>query len=132
MSRELNDLNPEFSLMVDPFLANCKAAGIDLLITCTARTNEEQAVLYAQGRTTPGRIVTNAKPGQSAHNYGLAIDVVPIVHGKPDWSGDSPIWQEIGTLGQARGMQWLGAPDSQFREQAHFQHPQWKTIAGVT
>jgi len=37
-------------------------------ITCTHRTNEEQTRLYNQGRTQPGKIVTNAKAGQSAHN----------------------------------------------------------------
>ena len=38
------------------------------------RTIEEQNALYAQGRTTPGKKVTNAKGGKSYHNYGLAID----------------------------------------------------------
>jgi peptidoglycan LD-endopeptidase CwlK len=117
--------------MVDPWLADCASAGLDILVTCTLRSMEDQAVLYAQGRTTPGRIVTNAKPGQSAHNYGLALDVVPIVHGKPDWSGNSPVWEQLASLGQGHGLQWLGAPGSAFIEQAHFQHPQWKTLAGA-
>jgi peptidoglycan L-alanyl-D-glutamate endopeptidase CwlK len=39
------------------------------------RTIEEQDALYAQGRTTPGSIVTKAKGGSSYHNYGLAIDI---------------------------------------------------------
>jgi peptidoglycan L-alanyl-D-glutamate endopeptidase CwlK len=38
------------------------------------RTIDEQNALYAQGRTKPGSIVTNAKGGSSFHNYGLAID----------------------------------------------------------
>lgn len=38
------------------------------------RTIEQQNDLYAQGRTKPGKIVTNAKGGSSFHNYGLAID----------------------------------------------------------
>lgn len=38
------------------------------------RTIEEQNDLYVQGRTKPGKIVTNAKGGSSFHNYGLAID----------------------------------------------------------
>lgn len=72
-----------------------------------------------------GKIVTNARAGQSAHNYGLAIDVVPIVNGKPDWNGQDPIWETVGELGQAAGLTWLGAPDSKFREQAHFELPDW-------
>lgn len=125
MSRSLDDLAPELRQLVDPWLADCAAAGIDVLVTCTLRTMHDQAVLYAQGRTTPGKIVTNAKPGQSAHNYGLAVDVVPLVHGKPDWSGDSPVWVELANLGQARGLEWLGAPGSPFKEQAHFQLHNW-------
>jgi peptidoglycan L-alanyl-D-glutamate endopeptidase CwlK len=44
----------------------------------TLRTFAEQDGLYAQGRSKPGAIVTNAKGGQSYHNYGLAIDIVLI------------------------------------------------------
>src|SRR5574343_1544593 len=38
-------------------------------LTCVYRSNEEQDALYAQGRTTKGKIVTNAKAGQSKHNF---------------------------------------------------------------
>ncbi len=38
------------------------------------RTFDEQAAIYAQGRTKPGPVVSNAKPGQTYHNYGLALD----------------------------------------------------------
>lgn len=126
MSRSLDDLHPEIRVLADPFLADCKAAGLDLIVTCTLRSLFEQAALYAQGRTSPGGIVTNAKPGQSAHNFGLAIDVVPVVDGKLIWSADNPVWQEIGNFGQARGLQWLGVPGSPFREMPHFQLPNWK------
>ena len=125
MSRSLDDLRPEFRALVDPWLADCKAAGLDVLVTCTLRSLSEQAALYMQGRSAPGHIVTNAKPGQSAHNYGLALDIVPIVNGKPDWSGQGDAWREIANFGLARGLEWLGAPDSPFREQAHFQLPNW-------
>lgn len=131
VSHSLDDLRPEIRPMVDGFLADCRAAGLDVLVTCTARTLAEQAALYAQGRTTPGRKVTNAKPGQSAHNYGLAIDVVPLVNGKPDWEGDDPCWQVLGQIGQARGLQWFGAPDSPYKEEPHFQLPNWRALAGI-
>jgi len=131
VSRDLADLKPEFRALVDPWLADCAAADIDVLVTCTLRTMQDQAILFAQGRTTPGKIITNAKPGQSAHNFGLALDIVPVVHGKLDWSGDSPPWVTVAELGQSHGLQWLGAPGSPFIEQAHFQHPQWRSIAGA-
>jgi peptidoglycan LD-endopeptidase CwlK len=131
MSRNLDDLNPAVRPLVDSALSIWAAAGIDILVTCTLRTNEEQAALYAQGRTAPGRIVTRAQAGQSAHNYGLAIDIVPMINGKPDWDGGHPIWESVGKLGQSAGLEWAGAPSYPFHELAHFQLPNWKEVAGV-
>jgi peptidoglycan L-alanyl-D-glutamate endopeptidase CwlK len=54
-------------------------ANIAVRIVQGLRTIEEQNVLYAQGRTKPGNIVTNAKSGSSYHNYGLAIDFAILV-----------------------------------------------------
>jgi peptidoglycan L-alanyl-D-glutamate endopeptidase CwlK len=130
-SRSLDDLDPRVRPKVDGFLAAGKAADIDILVTCTLRSNADQAALWAQGRTAPGKIVTKALPGQSAHNYGLAIDVVPIVNGKPDWDGVHPIWQQIGALGVAAGLEWAGAPDFPFHEWAHFQMANWREVAGI-
>jgi peptidoglycan L-alanyl-D-glutamate endopeptidase CwlK len=113
------------------FLAECQTAGIDVLVTCTLRSSEEQTILYAQGRTAPGRIVTRAKAGQSAHNYGLAIDVVPMHLGKPVWDDHDPIWDEIGEIGVKHGLEWYGSPGAVFHEKPHFQLANWKTIAGV-
>lgn len=130
-TRSLDALRPEVRPLVDEFLAACTRSGIEIIVTCTLRTDAEQTALYAQGRTLPGHIVTNAKAGQSAHQYGLAIDVVPMVNGKPDWVGTDPLWAEVGAIGQAAGLDWLGAPGSPFIEEAHFQLPNWKQVAGL-
>jgi peptidoglycan LD-endopeptidase CwlK len=130
-SRNLNDLRPEVRPQVDAFLAACSSAGLNVLVTCTLRSNDEQTALYAQGRTAPGHIVTDAPAGRSAHNYGLALDVVPMVNGKPDWNGHDPIWFKIGQLGQNAGLTWLGAPGSEFPEMPHFEHPDWRALAGI-
>jgi peptidoglycan L-alanyl-D-glutamate endopeptidase CwlK len=129
MSRDLNLLDARFRPMADAFLAACASVQIDVIVTCTFRSSGEQMALYNQGRLTPGPIVTNAKPGQSAHNYGMAIDVVPVVNGKCDWNGHDLVWQEIGHIGQSRGMTWLGAPGSSFPEMAHFEHPNWRELS---
>ena len=84
-SRDINDLLPEVKTKVEHFVALCEDNGIDLLITSTYRDHESQDALYAQGRTTKGFIVTNAKGGDSYHNYRCAIDVVPLINGKPEW-----------------------------------------------
>jgi peptidoglycan LD-endopeptidase CwlK len=125
-SRSLDDLKPDVRPLVDAFLASVAAAGIDMIVTCTLRSNDEQAALYAQGRTTPGHIVTDAPPGESAHNWGLAIDIVPMVNGKPDWNGGDPVWKQIGALGQAAGLEWAGEPGFPFPEEPHFQLPDWR------
>jgi peptidoglycan LD-endopeptidase CwlK len=126
MSRSLDDLSPLVRPMVDAFLAAAQAAGLDLLVTCTLRSMEDQAALYAQGRTAPGPIVTDAQAGQSAHNYGMAIDIVPIVNGKPDWQGKDPVWKQAAQLGQAAGLEWAGKWVN-FPESPHFELPNWKT-----
>lgn len=55
-------------------VAKCQQEGADYWAISGHRSWKEQAQLYFQGRTTPGAIVTNARPGTSAHNYGLAVD----------------------------------------------------------
>lgn len=134
MSRSIDDLHPSVRVLANRFLMMAKLAGIDLLVTCTWRSHDEQAALYAQGRTAPGRIVTRAKPGQSMHNFtvngdaaSLAIDVVPLRHGKPVWDANDPLWQQVGELGEKAGLEWAGRW-KRFREFPHFQHPQAKAL----
>jgi peptidoglycan L-alanyl-D-glutamate endopeptidase CwlK len=81
-SRSLSDLNPKVAAMCSEFINQCKAKNIDVIITSTYRDTESQNALYAQGRTTAGKIVTNAKGGQSFHNWKVAFDFCPIVNGK--------------------------------------------------
>lgn len=56
-------------------LAQSVNLGATVKIISGTRTYREQAAIFAQGRTRPGRIVTKAGPGQSNHNFGLAFDV---------------------------------------------------------
>ena len=127
-SRNLDDLLPAVKERVERFIASAKTEGIDLLVTSTYRDNESQNALYAQGRTTAGRIVTNAKAGQSFHNYRCAVDVVPIVNGKPVWDTKYQVWQTIGKLGKEAGLEWAG-DWKRFKEMAHFQYTGGLTLA---
>lgn len=133
-SRKLTDLHPLMQPIVTRLLANARAAGIDLLVTCTYRSNAEQAALYAIGRTKPGRIVTNAKPGSSYHNTtkdgkpaALAVDVVPLRGGKPVWSASDPVWKKVGEMGEKVGLEWAGRW-ARFREFPHFQHSDARNV----
>ena len=127
-SRSLDDLLPPVRQRVERFLANAKAQGIDLLVTSTYRDNASQEALYAQGRTAPGRIVTNARAGQSFHNHRCAVDVVPIRNGKPVWDAKDAVWQAVGRLGKEAGLEWAG-DWKRFREMAHFQYTGGLTLA---
>ena len=127
-SRSLDDLLPEVKEKAEDFLALCKHEGIDLLVTSTYRDIESQNALYAQGRTTPGKIVTNAKGGDSFHNWRCALDVVPLVNGKPDWDGSHPVWAKLGELGKISKLEWAGEWKT-FKELAHFQYTGGLTLA---
>jgi peptidoglycan L-alanyl-D-glutamate endopeptidase CwlK len=99
----------------------------------TLRTYAEQNALYAQGRTTPGAKVTQAKGGQSYHNFGLAIDIVLLIdkdgngsfesaswETKVDFDGDGKSdWQEVVNIFKQYGWAWGG--DWKFTDKPHFE-----------
>jgi peptidoglycan L-alanyl-D-glutamate endopeptidase CwlK len=96
--------------------------------TQTLRTIAEQDALYAQGRTKPGKKVTNAKGGSSYHNYGLAIDICLIIDGKDvswdtlkDYDGDKVSdWMEAVAIFKSRGWEW-GGDFKSIKDAPHFQ-----------
>jgi peptidoglycan L-alanyl-D-glutamate endopeptidase CwlK len=126
-SRNLDDLKPEVKALALKFIGACASAGIDVLITSTFRDYESQTALYAQGRTSPGSIVTNAKAGQSYHNFRVAFDFVPIKNGKAMWS-DTKTFTRCGEIAESVGLEWAGRWKS-FRELAHCQYTGGKTLA---
>jgi peptidoglycan L-alanyl-D-glutamate endopeptidase CwlK len=74
----LAELHPVFAARIGKLLAYMEGEGYPLLITQGLRTWQAQDALYAQGRTAPGKIVTNARGGYSHHNFGLAVDLCPV------------------------------------------------------
>lgn len=119
-SRNINDLNPKVKVLCEKFINECKKQNIDVLITSTYRDAASQNALYAQGRTTPGRIVTNAKAGQSFHNWRVAFDFVPIVSGKAQWN-DLETFTKCGEIAESVGLEWAGRW-KKFKELAHCQY----------
>lgn len=105
------------------------------------RSFQEQAVLYAQGRTRPGKIVTNAKPGQSIHNYRYAVDIVLLKdtdgngtfetaswETNVDFDGDGKSdWMEVVAIFKKYGWAWGGGFKS-IVDKPHFE----KIPAGMT
>lgn len=106
--KNIYSLNIDFAKRVLEWFEDCEKEGLDLLIYCGYRSNDEQNELYKKGRETSGRIVTNARAGQSFHNYGRAFDYVPIKNGQPDWD-DTKTYkkaQEIGKKYNLRAISW--------------------------
>lgn len=103
--------------------------GIQLRITETYRSQDRQALLYAQGRKLadlgssvlavvarnapewlsieqcPGDVVTWTL--KSKHSSRKAYDTVPIVEGHAVWDEDA-LWNPIGQEGEALGLEWGG------------------------
>ena len=97
-------------------------------ITDGFRTIEEQNLLYAKGRTAPGKKVTNAKGGQSIHNYGFAVDICLIKNKKvaswdtkKDWDNDKVAdWYECVKIFAKHGWEW-GGNWKTFKDMPHFE-----------
>lgn len=120
MTRDINDLLPKVKKMAMDFQAKAKLAGIDFVVTSVYRSIEEQNAIYAQGRTAPGSIVTNAKGGQSFHNWKVAFDIVPVIAGKAIWN-DNALWSKLGQIGTSIGLEW-GGNWQNFKDLPHFQY----------
>lgn len=138
-------------------LTECRRLGLDVMLICTLRDEEAQNELYSIGRTRAqldavglthlqprsGKIVTNAKGGDSMHQWRCAYDLGAMRHGKLVWStagngidddptdddtDDLELWQRIGAAGEACGLEWAGRWQ-RFREYPHFQYTHGLTLA---
>jgi len=111
-----------FMRQLVPYMA---ARGVAAKIISGTRTFAEQDALYAKGRTAPGPKVTNARGGQSNHNFRCAADIGLFKDG--DYLEDSPLYLEAGPIGKACGLQWGG--DWKFKDYPHFEATQFKEAA---
>lgn len=128
-NRRIKTLHPRVQPHAIAFINEVEEVlGIRLRVTQATRSIAEQDALYAQGRTAPGKIVTQAKGGSSYHNYSLAIDVVEIdVTGQPLWHpGDMAFWGAVAEVGKKNGFEWGG--NWQNVDLPHFQMPFGLTI----
>lgn len=108
--------------------------GIAVAVPQGLRTVDEQNALYAQGRTKPGSIVTNAKGGSSYHNYGIAFDFCLVYDTNGDGIYDETSWDikkdndkdgvadwlEVVKIFEAAGWEW-GGKWSSIKDYPHLQ-----------
>jgi phage tail protein X len=120
-ARRLATVHPLLAERGTSLLDQCAATGLALMVTQGLRSMAEQDALFAQGRTMPGRIVTNARAGHSYHNFGLAFDVLVLdAMGKADWDTANPGWRVAGQVGKSLGLEW-GGLWRDFPDLPHFQ-----------
>lgn len=120
-------LKPEAQVKAREWLLKCLEAGIKVKIITGTRTYQEQAALYAKGRTAPGPKVTNAPPGYSWHNFGVGWDFVVFdAKDQPQW--ESPLMEKCGMIGESKGLEWGGHWKS-FQDIPHLQVKQDRTLA---
>lgn len=81
-------------------IRDCKVNGIDLRVVETRRSPARQAQMVRLGKSRLG-------PWRSKHQYNAAVDVVPIINGRPAWH-NRKLWHTIGIIGESRGLRWGG------------------------
>lgn len=125
----LTGLHPAVQAAAAALIERSYACGVPILITQGLRTMAEQNALYAQGRTRPGSIVTNARGGESYHNYGLAVDFALLLPNGSSVSWDmtrdgdqdgTPDWREVVQQAKAIGFEW-GGDWTSFKDYPHLQ-----------
>lgn len=105
--RGTEHLQPEIREKCRALIGLARAAGVEIQILDTLRTTDEQNALWAKGRTEPGPKVTNARAGESYHNYGMAFDFVVVINGRLTWE-PIDLYRRVGYIAESLGLTWGG------------------------
>src|SRR5262245_937073 len=103
----LRMLHPKAQAAARISLGKVRATGVDARILSGTRTYAQQNELFRQGRFgNKGPIVTNARGGQSNHNFGIAWDIGVFQNGK--YITDAPPYKQAATVALISGLEWGG------------------------
>jgi len=105
---------PTIAKQVIKVLDEMASLGHPMICTDGYRTWAEQNALFAKRPK-----VTNARGGESNHNYACAADCTFLVNGKPTWSGNLP-WDLYGKVAKKHGFEW-GGDWASFPDRPHIQ-----------
>jgi len=122
-------LHPKAQEAARQFLTRLHNAGINARIISGTRTYAEQDELYAKGRTKPGPKVTNAKGGQSNHNFGIAWDI-GIFDNQGAYLPESRLYDRAAEVGLIDGLEW-GGNWQNFIDKPHYQLVTGLSVATV-
>lgn len=119
---KVTGLHPKVADAFSKMMAEAKVRGMSPALSMGLRTAEQQEILFAQGRTLAGPIVTQARGWESWHNYGLAVDIAfRNEKGNLFWPpDDSSWWKDLGSVGKMFGFEW-GGEWKGFKDRPHFQ-----------
>lgn len=123
--RDITLCHPRLQTLAAELIKECAKQGLQIKIGETLRTVAEQDALYAQGRTKPGKKVTNA-PGSSFssyHQWGTAFDIYRV-DGKDAFYDNDGFFGKVGAIGISIGLEWGGNWKS-IPDKPHFQLPDW-------
>ena len=118
--QRLSQVIPELAAQIELLDSAMVKQGILIRVVQGLRSWEAQEALYAQGRTAPGEIVTDAPPGHSMHEFGLAVDCMPSLNAigqpySPDGVGGSLRYVAMvaaaEALGLVSGSTWISIKD---------------------
>jgi peptidoglycan LD-endopeptidase CwlK len=117
INRDLSLLHPIFRACINEVLIQLSQDGLPFAVFEGFRSPQRQTYLYGQGRSRPGKIITNAEPWTSYHQFGLAADFAFLVDGKWAWdiNGFERAWKHLQEVGEFYGLEGISL------EQAHLQ-----------
>lgn len=125
MARNVKQLHPWLQHKLDKLVKECEKQGLKVGIGECFRTVAEQNVLYAQGRSKPGKVVTNAKGDSfsSQHQWGVAVDLFQNIKGK-EW--EEAFFKKVAKIAKSNkiGLGW-GGDWTSFKDTPHFYLKKW-------
>ena len=114
--------HPKILLFEVKLVRRMRKLGVPMFAHTIVRSNEEQTAAFVRG-------VSKARAGESAHNYGLAVDVIHGIHG---WEIANESWRMIGHIGKEvaaqNGIRIVWGGDWNFYDPAHWELENWKEL----
>ncbi|PIR69861.1 MAG: peptidase M15 [Candidatus Niyogibacteria bacterium CG10_big_fil_rev_8_21_14_0_10_46_36] len=117
---DISLLKPKVRALAVRLIEECNKQGFSIMVSRGFRSTEQQDKYYAQGRTKPGKIITNARGGFSFHNFGVAFDIRPVLDAENEHKREA-FYRKAGEMGMALGLEWGGAWTT-FVDPPHFQY----------
>lgn len=110
--RDFHILHPAFRNKIILLFVEAKRQGIDLVISETYRTPERQDMFHKMK-------LTKVKSGKSKHQYGLAVDLIPVIDNISQ-AENKDVLKKVGLIGEKLGLKWGGR--WKFYDPVHFEY----------